>query len=48
MSRIGDVNLQIEEQLADLSFDSLEEAIQNGYQVNYLDGNEVKLAKGDN
>lgn len=48
MSRIGDVNLQIEEQLADLGFDSLEEATQNGYQVNYLDGNEVKLAKGDN
>lgn len=47
MSRIGDVNLQIEEQLADLGFDSLEEAIQNGYRVNYLDDNEVKLVKGD-
>lgn len=47
MSRMGDINLQIEEQLADLGFESLEEATQNGYQVNYLDGNEVKLAKGD-
>ena len=46
MSRIGDVNLQIEEQLADLGFESLEEAIQNGYRVDYREDNEVKLTRG--
>ena len=45
MSRIGDVNLQIEEQLADLGFQSLEEAIQNGYHLKYLKSNEVKLVE---
>ena len=45
MSKMGDINLQIQEQLADLGFEDLEEAIQNGYHLKYLKKNEVKLVE---
>ena len=44
MSRIGDINLQIEEQLADLGFVDIEEAKQAGY-VLHIVNNIVKLKR---
>lgn len=36
MSKMGNLNLQLQEQLADLGFKDLEEAELNGYAVDYF------------
>lgn len=44
MSKMGDINLQLQEQIADLGFETIDEAEASGYTIEY-DETEVKLIK---
>ena len=45
MSNIGKVNLDLQEQANELGFSTVQEAIDNGYVIIYMDDGEVKFMK---
>ena len=45
MSKIGEVNLDLQEQANELGFETVQEAIDNGYTVLYIKPDVVKLVR---
>lgn len=45
MSKIGNVNLDLQEQVNKLGFSTVQEAIDNGYVIIYDKGDEVRVIK---
>ena len=45
MSKIGEVNLDLQEQANELGFETVQEAIDNGYTVLYIKPDAVKLVR---
>lgn len=45
MSKIGQINLDLQEQANELGFSTVEEAIDNGYVIIYEEGDEVRFIK---
>lgn len=47
MSKMGDINLQLQEQLAYLGFETLDEAEASGYTIEYGEGTAKLVREGD-
>lgn len=48
MSKMGDINLQLQEQLSDLGFETIDEAEASGYTIEYGEGTAKLAREGEN